>query len=400
MSTEGTLPPALKRMTMPALAAGAILIAISAAALAIDSATFFRAYLVGYLWVLGLTLGSMGLLFLHHLVGGAWGFIIQRQLEAATRVYPVLVVLFLPILWNVVASGHPIYHWAEDGAYTHDALLAHKAPYLNKAAFTLRAVIYFVVWGVLIFNLNRWSKKQQESGDGTISNKLRTLGGPGIVLYMFTMTFAAFDWAMSLDPHWFSTIYGAIFVVGQVLTTQAFMVLFASRARANEEVAHAITMDRYHDLTKLMFAFTCLWAYVSLSQFLIYWYGNLPEEVIFFHLRFQGGWEYVTLLVVFGQFVIPFFLLLSRWPKRSFVWAPRIAAFIIVIRAVDLFWYVVPHPEAGTKIESQLHLSWVHFTAPLGMFALWLGFFLMSYAKRSVLPSKDPRWKEIVSHAH
>lgn len=404
MSDASTLPAAVTKLRGPATIVGLVAIGISVAAIAMGNGDeFYRGYLLGYLLVLGLSLGSMGLLFVHHLVGGAWGFVIQRQLEAATRVLPFLAVAFLPILLHVLTSEHPIYHWAEPHAAEHDHLLAHKAPYLNHMGFAIRAGVYFVVWATLIFFLNRFSKKLDVSGDGTIANSLGKMAGPGIVLYMLTMTFAAFDWAMSLDPHWFSTIYGVIFIVGQVLSAMAFMILAVSFTRHDSEFGHAITTDRLHDLAKLMFAFTCLWAYVQLSQFLIIWYGNMPEETIFYHLRLQGGWQYVTVSLVFCQFVFPFAMLLSRWPKRSMKWAPRIAAFILAVRLLDLYVYVMPHAEkseSGDMIASHLHMHWVHFTAPIGLFALWVVVFIWNLGKRPLLPSKDPRWKEILSHAH
>lgn len=400
MSDASPLPPALKRFERPALVGGIALLGLSAVALVLgDSGDFFRAYLLGYFLILGLTLGSMGLLFLHHLVGGAWGFIIQRMLEAATRSLPVVAALFVPLLVHVMTSEHPIYHWAEPGAASHDALLAHKAPYLNASGFFIRAVLYFAVWFVLIFFLNRFSRRQEETGEGGLANTLGKMSGPGIVLYMFTMTFAAFDWAMSLDPHWFSTIYGVIFVVGQVLSSMAFMIVMLPFARRNAEFGVVVTTDRLHDLAKLMFAFTCLWAYVQLSQFLIIWYGNLPEEIVFFHQRTTGGYEYFAFLLVFGQFVLPFLFLLSRWPKRSMKWAPRIAAWILAVRYIDLYWYLMPHPEAGSH-DAVLHFHWVHLTAPLGLVALWVFFFLRNMEQRSLLPHNDPRWKAILSHAH
>lgn len=401
MSDATTLPVVMTQARRPALIIGAVALGLSAVALAIGSSgDFFRAYLVGYLLVLGLSLGSMGLLFVHHLVGGAWGFIIQRQLEAATRVLPFVAVAFLPMLLHVLVAEHPIYHWAEHGAAEHDALLAHKAPYLNPVGFSLRAVLYFGVWGALIFSLNRLSKRQDETGDGTLANRLGRLSGPGIVLYMLTMTFAAFDWSMSLDPHWFSTIYGVIFVVGQVLSAMAFMIVAISFTRRNAEMGEVVTIDRFHDLGKLMFAFTCLWAYVQLSQFLIIWYGNLPEEAIFYHLRMQGGWQYVGVTLVLCQFVFPFLLLLSRRPKRSLSWAPRVAGFILFVRLIDLYWYVMPHPEAGSHTTAHLHLHWVHLTAPVGLFGLWVFLFLRNLEQRPLLPAGDPRWKEKLSHAH
>ncbi len=399
MSPE-TLPPVLRRLSRPALIAGLALLGLSALGLVFGGeAPLMRGYLLGFLFILGLTLGSMGLLFIHHLVGGAWGFVVQRPLEAATRTLPLLVVAFVPLLAHVALSDHPIYHWAEAGAADHDELLAHKAPYLNVPFFAVRAAIYFAVWGALIFVLNRWSRRLDETQDGRIANQLQRIGGPGIVLYMLTMTFAAFDWAMSLDPHWFSTIYGVIFIVGQVLSAMAFMILIVPGTRRFASLQGELTVDRLHDLAKLMFAFICLWAYVQLSQFLIIWYGNLPEEIVFYHLRTQGGYEVLAVALVLCQFVFPFLFLVSRWPKRSLLWAPRVAAWVLFVRAIDLYWYLMPHPEPGTH-DAHLHLHFTHVTAPLGLAALWLFVFLHQLGRRPALPANDPRWKEKLAHGH
>lgn len=404
MSQTTTLPAVLVTARQRALVVGGGLVALSTLGYFISYGDFFRGYLIGFLFVLGLTLGSMGLLFIHHLVGGAWGFVIQRQLEAATRVLPYVGVAAIPIVLHVLWSEHPIYHWAHyqheihEHLVEHDAILDHKAPYLNTSAFAVRAVVYFAIWSVLVALLNRYSDLMTETKDGAYANTLGRMAGPGIVLYMLSMTFAAFDWAMSLDPHWFSTIYGVIFIVGQVLSTMALMItLFPFTLRIGE-LEDAVTVDRLHDLAKLLFAFTCLWAYVQLSQFLIIWYGNLPEEAIFYHLRSHGGWEYVGLMLVLCQFVFPFLLLISRRPKRSLKWAPRIALFILAVRWLDLFYYLVPH--ADEHHHAHLTLNPLFVSLPVGLAALWLYLFLGQLEKRSILPDEDPRWKEKLHHGH
>ena len=397
MSSTAVVPAVLTRLKTPALAVGVGGLALSVVLGFADAASFHRAWVLGYFLVLGLTLGSMGLLFIHHLVSGAWGFVIQRMLEAAARNIPLMLVLFIPILLGLY-SEHPIYHWAEAGAAAHDELIAHKAPYLNKPFFVVRAAIYFAVWFFLIFLLDRFSYKQDQTGDGRYANRLGQMSGLGLVLYVFTMSFASFDWSMSLDPHWFSTIYGAIFIVGQFLSSMALMILVLPWARRNTELGEALTTDRLHDLGKLLLAFTCLWAYVNLSQFLIIWYGNLPEETVWYHYRTHGGYEYIAVALVFCQFVIPFLSLLSRWPKRSNRWSATIAGWILAVRYIDLYWYTMPHGTHGHVEPMQFHF--VDIAAPVGMFALWFYVFLYNLDQRAILPQQDPRWKEKLQHAH
>jgi hypothetical protein len=352
---------------------------------------FYRSYLYGYLFVLAFGLGSMGLLMLHHLVGGAWGFIIQRILEAGASTLPVLTLLFVP----VALGASDLYHWMDAEAVAHDHLLSHKAPYLNYTFWLVRAAVYFAVWNAMSFQLVAWSRQQDRTGDGFLSNRMRALSGPGMVLYFITMTFAAFDWAMSLEPHWFSTMYGLIFVQAQGLTAMAFAIIVLAYARRNPVLGRAATVDRIHDLGKLQFALVALWAYLNFSQYLIIWYANLPEESIWYIRRTHGGYESLATFLIFGQFLLPFFLLLTRQTKRRMVTLSSIAAFLIFMRLVDLYWLVMP-----TEHHPVLRFSVGDVGAPLGLFGLWLAVFITLFGRRTVIVERDPRWMEKLAHEH
>lgn len=391
MSDSREMPKVLGSLRGLAIAVAVLGLAALGFDLSQDSTSFYRSYLYGYLFVLSMPLGCLGLLQIHHLVGGAWGFIIQRILEAGSRTIYVMPVLFIPI----VLGAPELYHWMDAEAVAHDHLLAHKAPYLNFGFWVARAVVYFAIWIGLALLLNGLSKKQDETGEGRLSNSMSYYSGPGLVLYFLTMTFAAFDWAMSLEPHWFSTIYGLIFVEGQGLTAMAFSIVILMFLRRNTVVGQAATVDRIHDLGKLQFAMIALWAYLNFSQYLIIWYANLPEETVWYAHRIHGGYEYLAVFLIFGQFVLPFFLLITRMTKRRMEALAGIATYILVMRMVDLYWLVMP-----TEHHTELHLTPGNFGAPLGLFGLWFVLFYWNLGKRTLIVEKDPRWMEKLAHEH
>lgn len=391
MNAEVRLPARLIKVRSLALLVGVVGIVLALVGAVFDTHAFFRSYLFGYLFWVGITVGALAVTMLHHLVGGAWGFLIQRMLEAATRTLPLMAVLFLPVLFGI----HDLYHWSHAEAVETDPVLQHKAGYLNTPFFILRAVLYFLVWGLLAFLINRWSREQDSTRVGWISNRLMMISGPGLVLYVITTSFAAFDWGMSLDPHWFSTIYGLLFVVGQGLSTFAFMLVALFFVRRETILFEAASTDRIHDLGKLLLAFTMLWAYINLSQFIIMWSGNLPEEIVWYVQRLNGGWQWISLALAMFHFVLPFLVLLSRYTKRQMRTLASIAAWILFMRVVDLFWLITPSEERATL---GLHLT--DLAAPVGIGGIWVAVFLWQLGRRPLLPLHDPRLEEVFHAAH
>ncbi|MFQ5650591.1 MAG: hypothetical protein ACE5IY_11670 [bacterium] len=350
---------------------------------------FFQSYLFGYMFWIGLALGSLAIISLHHLVGGGWGFVIQRILESASRTLPLMALLFVPILFGM----KELYLWARPEAVAGDAILQHKEAYLNQPFFWLRATFFFLVWFGFIYFLNRWSVEQDRTGNPSLSNKMQKISGPSIIFYVLTMTFAAIDWVMSLDPHWFSTIFGFVFVIGQVLLTMAFATLVAAKLSGEQPLSEVIEKKHFHDLGNLMLAFIALWAYINVSQFLIIWSGNLPEEIPWYIHRMHGGWQWLAVGVVIFHFVVPFALLLSRRNKRSFQILSWIAVAVIVMRFFDLFWIVAPNFH-----EHGIHLHWLDFAAPVAIGGLWIAAFIWQLKGRALLPLRDPRFREAFQH--
>jgi hypothetical protein len=352
---------------------------------------FLQSYLIAYIFWIGITLGSLAVLMVQHLSGGKWGLVSRRILEAASRMLPLMAILFLPIWLNLPA----LYAWARPDA-ANDPIIHEKALYLNQPFFTIRAVLFFLVWGGLIYLLNKWSREQDEKPAqpiGPSDRRFRVLSGPGLVLYVVTVTFMSVDWVMSLDPHWYSTIFGILTIGGQGLSTMAFTIIVMASLVRFAPMSGVANAERFHDLGKLMFAFVMLWAYFSVSQLLIIWSANLPEEIPFYLERLHGPWYPVSVALLFGQFALPFLVLLSQHVKRNPRLVQKVAVFILLMRVVDITWTIGPVFRGEGS-----GLSWLDFAVVAAMGGLWLWFFFRTLAGRALLPVRDPYFKEAMAH--
>ena len=340
---------------------------------------FFKSYLLGYLFMLGIAAGCLALCLLHHMSRGAWGLMLRRVWEAAIKTLPFVALLFIPI---VLGRTH-LYSWMVPGAMS-DPILKEKEVYLNLPFFLARAALYFAVWMGLGFGLVRLSKKQDETGDPTLFRKMQVIAGPGVVLYCLTATFAAFDWLMGIDAKWFSSIFGLIFIVGQGLSALAFCTLVIAFLGAREPMRSFIRPANLHDYGKLTMAFTMIWAYFSFSQMLIIWSGNLPEEVGFFVDRI-GPWKAVSIALAVLHFFLPFVLLLSRDIKRSSTTLSRVAILMLIASWLDLYWYIAPTLHPASVLP-----HWLDLVLPVALVGLWSWLFFGYLAKRPLLPINDP----------
>jgi hypothetical protein len=284
-----------------------------------------------------------------------------------------------------------LYVWTHADVVAADPILQGKAGYLNTPFFIIRAVIYFAVWNGLAFVLNKWSQEQEQTADPAISLRLQRLSAGGLLLYVLLMTLASFDWVMSRDPHWYSTIYGLIFIVGQGLTTLAFQIIMLAWLARRKPMDAALTPVFLGDLAGLMFAALILWAYVSFSQYLIIWAGNLPEEILWYLHRLQTGWRFIGITLVVTHFALPFILLLMRGIKQNRDLISKVAMFIIFARLVDLFWLIGPE----THTEG-VAISWMDVVLPVTLLALWVGFYMQQLRQRPVLPVHDPQFEDIL----
>jgi hypothetical protein len=379
----------LNRVQRLALVAGVLGLAACALGAVVSPTQFFRSYLVAYVFWFGIGLGCLAILMIYHITGGAWGAVTRRVFESGTRTLPLMALLFLPVLFGM----HALYEWTNAEVVAHDPVLQHKALYLNVPFFIARTALYFTVWLLLTRYLNRWSLEQDASLDPAPARRLELLSRGGLLLVGLTMSFASIDWMMSLEPHWFSTIYGVLVMGGQVVSAMAFVIAVAA-VLADERggpLAHLISADQFHDLGKLLLAFVMLWTYFMLSQFLIIWAGNLPEEIPWYLKRLQGGWQVLGFVLVLAHFALPFVVLLSRDLKRNPRRLALIAFWLLVARLLDVFWLVTPAFNAGA-----LTVHWLDAVAVIGVGGVWLWTFVWQLKGRSLLAVHDPSLPEHV----
>jgi hypothetical protein len=394
----GDLQARLGAVQSRALAAGAVGLGLSLAGGLIWPSSALPAYLVAVLFWTGISLGSIGLALLHHLVGGSWAVPLRRPFEAGASLIVLMAVFFAP----VVLGLRSIYIWTDPEVVAHSEAIRYKVEtikYLTPSGFTTRAIAYFALWAVAALVVNAWSRAQDGRRDDAPSRRLHAISGPAIVLMFLSASLAAFDWGMSLDPDWYSTIYGAMFIVGEMLATLAFTTAVAVRLSAYEPMRRVVTPDRLNDIGNLLLAFTMLWAYMAFSQFLIIWLGNIGEEVSWYLRRTQGLWGAVALVLIVFHFFAPFFALLSREAKRKAEWVLPIALWILVMRAVDVCWMVLPAAsDLGAPRSPWGSLPWV-LTSMVGVGGVWIAAFVRRLRSAPLVPLNDPRITAALEHS-
>ena len=376
------------RIQRIALGIGIVGVVVSIAGLFFNSEQFFQSYLVGFIFWLQLSAGSVFILAIHYLVSGRWGAVIQRILEAGSATLPLMMLLAIPLLFALPT----LYVWARPDVVAHDALLQHKVPYLNVPFFVFRVLGYLVIWSAIAYLYRQWSNRRDRTGDMAIHDRLKTFSGPATVVMGLTVTFASFDWMMSLEPHWFSTIYGIIFGVGAGASAFAFATIVLSLVKDDSVFKGKLHPLQFNDLGNFLLTMVVLWAYVELSQFLIIWLGNLKEEIPWYLARSANGWNGVAFVLVLFHFGVPFLFLLLRNNKRHYGRVAAIAWLIFVMRFVDLYWFITP------AFKSYFTIHWLDFSILFGIGGLWIALFVSQLGKRSLLPQFDPRLEEEVPH--
>jgi len=379
----------IERLPLQVGGAGAVVLAICLSAGYLDRVEFLHSYLIAYLFWLGITLGSLALLMMQHLTGGRWALVIRRILEAGTRTLPLMAVAALPLLVGMKT----LYSWARPGQ--DDPVVLAKHFYLNPQFFVARMVFYFAVWLTLAYFLNKWSR-EEDAGEAGLQlwMRLEGLSGIGLVIYGLTVTFATVDWAMSLEPRWYSTIYGLLFMVAQALSALALAVLVLIWLSDRKPLSQIVRQSHFQDLGSFLLTFVMLWAYLEFSQWLIIWGGNLTDEIPWYIRRLEGVWGSVALLLVILGFFLPFFLLLFRNVKRKTRSLLIVALLILLMRLVDMYWTILPAFGGG-----KIHLSWMDVALPLGMGGIWLAYFLWQLQRMPILPVHDPRMEGAAEEA-
>lgn len=372
----------LDRLRPIAIAVGALATLACIGGVVVDPAQFFRSYLFAFLFWLGIALGSLGIEMIHHLTGGVWGFVIRRVLEAASMTLPLLGLLFIPIFFGM----HALFIWTHPSAIAPISELRHKTPFLNVPWFIVRAVLYFIIWSVMAWLLRRWSLQQDRTGDPAITQRFQHACGPGLILYFLTMSIAAIDWIMSLEPRWYSTTFGLVVISGQGLAALAFATLSAISLTDHKALADLVKPKAFHDLGNLLLAFMLMWAYLAFTQYLIIWSGNLSDESTWYIHRGHGGWQTIGLALIVFHFLLPFVALLFGTLKKNYRTLAVLALYILAAHILDVFYLVLP-----TFYTHSFHVHWLDVSCFLAIGGWWLTCFSWTMWGKSPVPLHDPR---------
>lgn len=342
-------------------------------------------YLVSFAYFLSLALGALFFVLLQHLTRAGWSVVVRRLAEAMSTNVLLMAVLVIPVILNM----EHLYHWAHQGAGDHDPIIAGKSGFLNPQFFIIRLVVYFAIWSLLAWYFFSRSKRQDSKSDPAITRRMEALSAPGMVVFALSLNFAAFDLLMSVNPHWFSTIFGVYFFAGSVVVVLSTLVVLAAYLQRQGRLQGVVTAEHYHDLGKLLFGFVVFWAYIAFSQYMLYWYGNIPEETVWYLTRQTGNWTGISLALLFGHFVIPFLALVSRFPKRR----PRLlvlgALWMLAMHWLDLYYLVGPEfrPEGAS-------IGLMDLLCFLGMGGLFFMVLALRLRKTALVPVGDPRLAE------
>jgi len=371
-----------------ALLIGVVALLLSGVGLLLQRERFFYSYLTAVVFWATIGTGALFFVMLHHLVSARWSVVLRRLTENLMALLPVMAILFIPLFFGI----HSLYHWSHPEAVAQNSLLQHKAGYLNTPFFIIRTVLYFGIWAILSWRLLKVSVEQDHQPGETLTARMKRLSAAGMVLFAFTLSFAGFDWIMSMQASWYSTIFGVYVFSGSVLAILAALTLVAIYLHERGILTEAITAEHYHDLGKLLFGFTIFWAYIAFSQLLLIWYANIPEETQWYRLRWEDpSWRMVSIIILFGHFVVPFLALITRAAKRNVKILKGVALWLLFMHFVDIYWLILPN------YGQQVDLSWMDLTTVVGVGGIFVWYFWKQAAKRPLIPANDPRLQESVN---
>jgi hypothetical protein len=382
---EARVPPSWARLPLVGLGIAAVGVVLALLAGPGEGERLFASWLVAFVFFLTIALGCLYFVLIHTAMQGAWGVVVRRVGENAAATLPLFAVLFVP----VVVGLPQLYSWARTEVVASDPLLQWKQPYLNEGFFLVRAGVYFVVWSAIALAFLRLSRRQDEAPDPGLAARLRRWSGPVLIPLALTHTFAAVDWLMSLDPHWYSTIFGVYSFSGSLVAGFAFLALAGAVLRRAGLLPGIVSAEHLHDLGKLLFAFTAFWAYIAFSQYLLIWYGNLPEETVWYRDRLEAGWRALSVVLALGHFVVPFFFLLPRAVKRNATALAAASIWMLLMHLLDVYWLVIPSVH-GLGVSPTL----VDLASILVSGGVFLGAFGWLLRRGPLVPVGDPRLAE------
>ncbi|NND99857.1 MAG: hypothetical protein HKN47_21255 [Pirellulaceae bacterium] len=399
------LPESLSALSLPLSAGGAIALAAGLILgwVAVGSKFGLSAYLTAFMYCLTIAMGSLFFVLIQHLCRAGWSVVVRRVAELMMVMVVPLGLLFLPIVVTLAFGEGMLYRWDSEtyATETHlDAVVwANKTGYLTTWFFSLRAVIYFGIWCALALYFFRNSVRQDETGEKVVTDKMQYWSGPAVMLFSLSLSFAAFDWVMSLAPMWFSTMFGVYVFAGSILSAHCAIAAGTYLLQKKGALTDEVTPEHYHDLGKLIFGFIFFWTYISFSQYMLIWYGNIPEETEWFYIRQKGVWGGVAILLIFLHWMLPFLGTMSRHVRRRpnlvFFWS----VYILVMHYFDLYWMIMPEAYSGVPGDDYATAGGVpgvlsSLLCVVGMAALMVGIILRVASQNKLVPVRDPRFRE------
>ncbi len=348
-------------------------------------ARFLPAYLVSFSYFLSLTLGALFFVLIQHLTRAGWSVVVRRIAEVVAANVLLMAVLVVPIVLGI----RELYEWADPAAVAAHPLLQKKAAYLNANFFLIRIVVVFAAWILLTQYFLRKSVEQDRTGDPSLTTAMQKVSAPAMYVFAITLTIGAFDLLMSLEAEWFSTMFGVYFFAGSILAFFAFLPIVAAFLQGAGRLVHVVTREHYHDMGKLVFAFTVFWTYIAFSQYMLIWYANLPEETGWFLRRQTGEWTNFSWFLLVGHFAIPFLALVSRIPKRRPAALALAAAWVLFMHWIDLYYLVMPHTSEG-----KIPFGILDLTCFAGVGGLFVAALAIQLRRAALIPERDPRLAE------
>ncbi len=361
---------------------GIIALLLSASGYFLNPGQFFHSYLTSLMFWTTLGLGGLFFTMLHHLTGSVWSTVYRRISETIMKVLPLLFIFFLPIaIWGL----HELYHWSHSEIVANDPLLNKKSGYLNTPFFIGRTIGYFLIWYFFAKKLYNLSISQDLNFSQRNTSHMLRYSAVGMIIFALTISFASFDWMMSTDAHWYSTIFGVYIFTGSYLLIIVFLILFSHTIQKVGILNDKITVEHYHDLGKLLFAFVVFWAYIAGSQYFFIWYANIPEETVWYLHRWSGSWKSLSLVLIFGHFFIPFVILIFRWTKRNLPVLKLIAVWVLFMHYIDIYWIIMPNFH-----HHDFHFSWMDLSTFIAIGGVFLGLFWKRLKTQALVPVSDP----------
>ena len=389
--TDSLQFPADSKVPRALFGVGAVGLIASIIGYFLDADQFFFSYLVSFVFFSGIALAALLMVMLHHITKSSWGVLFRRISETFISNIWIWAIFAIPVILGI----HNLYHWSHEDAVMADKILKGKSAYLNTPFFIARQFIYFAIWGYLGYKLHKVSVEMDKTNDWGLTALLRKVSAPGIPLFALSVAFASFDWLMSLDPHWFSTMFGVYFFAISFQTFWPVMILLVFYMQRKGILKNTIRQVHIYDLGAWFFAFTVFYAYIAFSQFLLIYYANLPEETLWYFHRLEGSWKYIAYSLLIFRFAIPFLVLLNREAKKNRTILTNISILVLVIHFAEIYWIAMP-----VLFKHGIHFSWMDITAFLGLGGIFFGLFFNTFKKHDMVPKNDPKLDDCLSKSY